>query len=98
MKKLCLILAGALMISMLSGCRIRSIEEDFISDGDFKYYYLEGKDCYTIVGLNEIADKENLYVPTHYKNKEINYIGYTKTSFTGFYTNYIIDVVGRKDI
>ncbi len=101
MKKLgsMIITIGLILCSLMSGCSYYyNIDKKFISDGDFKYYYLEGKDCYTIVGLNEIADKENLYVPTHYKNKEINYIGYTKTSFTGFYTNYTINAVDIKNI
>ena len=99
MKKLNMLFATLILCSLMSGCSYYyNIDKKFISDGDFKYYYIEDEDCYTIVGLNEIADKENLYVPTHYKNKEINYIGYTKTSFTGFYTNYTINAVDIKNI
>ncbi len=91
MKKLCLILAGALMISMLSGCRIRSIEEDFISDGDFKYYYIEDRDCYAIVGSNFQEPRENLYIPTHFRGKKVEYTKYYKVGYYFGHTTYYLN-------
>ena len=86
MKKLCLILAGALMISMLSGCRIRSIEDDFISDGDFKYYYIEDRDCYAIADLTEQGnEKQELYMPPYFKGKEVKYTSFYRSSLVGLY-------------
>ncbi len=66
MKKLNMLFATLILCSLMSGCSYYyNIDKKFISDGDFKYYYIEDEDCYAIVGSNFEDDRENLYIPTH---------------------------------
>ena len=51
MKKLNMLFATLILCSLMSGCSYYyNIDKKFISDGDFKYYYIEDEDCYAIVG------------------------------------------------
>ena len=57
-------------------------EDLFIEDGDFLYYNLKNtymkEDCYAIVGTTEQGLKENIYMPTHFRGKEVKYTSFTK--------------------
>lgn len=91
MKKLgsMIITIGLILCSLMSGCSYYyNIDKKFISDGDFKYYYIEDENCYAIVGSNFEDDRENLYIPTHFRDKEIKYTNFSYSSYTG-YTNQL---------
>ena len=73
---LCIVLVFA---SMLCGC-MRESESEKISngykiDGCLKYYYLEEKDRYLIVGDIGEYNPETMVIPAYYKGKEVQ-VGY----------------------
>ena len=76
-----LILSGifVVMSMFLTGCINSSNELSYESDGRFRYY--GGKKSYTIIGAEENLP-ETVYVPSHYKGKEIvkYYTSYTVPS------------------
>lgn len=82
-KLLTFIMLPTLVISfMLSGC---SNGLKFISDGDFKYYYMKEYDSYAVVGTTEQGKKEDiLYFPAYYKEKLVTSMGYFERGAIGF--------------
>lgn len=84
-KLLLLILTLSLAIPfVLSGCG-NGIEDDFISDGDFKYYYMEEYDSYALVGTTEQGKgKDILYIPAYFKDKLVTSMGYFERGAVGF--------------
>ncbi len=80
MKKLILCFMAIMLAipMMLSGC---SNELKYISDGDFKYYYMEDKDSYAVIGTTEQGKgQEVLYFPSYYNDKLVTHMGYAKTT------------------
>ncbi|MBE7089002.1 MAG: hypothetical protein E7370_05785 [Clostridiales bacterium] len=71
----------ALFCGCFTGCF--DITHSFIEDGDFKYYYIKDEDCYAIVGTTEQGFKQTVYVPTHFRGKEVRYTGLVRTNFNG---------------
>lgn len=96
MKRLLAIMFAIIMFSSLSGCKKSGIEKDFISDGDFVYYYDNEQDAYAIVDFTDSGySKEVLYFPTHYKGKSVYSIGYRETEYrvdNTIVTEYTFDV------
>ena len=71
----------ALFCGCFTGCF--DITHSFIEDGDFKYYYIKDEDCYAIVGTTEQGFKQTVYVPTHFRGKEVRYTGLVRTNYSG---------------
>ncbi len=73
---LCIVLVFA---SMLCGCMHESesekISNGYEIDGCLKYYYLEEKDQYLIVGDIGEYNPETMVIPAYYKGKEVQ-VGY----------------------
>ena len=73
---LCIVLVFA---SMLCGCTHESegekIRNGYEIDGCLKYYYLEEKDQYLIVGDIGEYNPETMVIPAYYKGKEVQ-VGY----------------------
>ena len=73
---LCIVLVFA---SMLCGCAHESesekIRNGYEIDGCLKYYYLEEKDRYLIVGDIGEYNPETMVIPAYYKGKEVQ-VGY----------------------
>ncbi|MCI8370732.1 MAG: InlB B-repeat-containing protein, partial [Clostridia bacterium] len=89
MKKLgsMIITIGLILCSLMSGCSYYyNIDKKFISDGDFKYYYIEDRDCYAIADLTEQGnEKRELYMPPYFKGKEVKYTSFYRSSLVGLY-------------
>lgn len=77
------VIAGLLAIPlMLSVC---SNELKYISDGDFKYYYMEDKDSYAVIGTTpQGKEKDVLYFPAYYEDKLVTHMGYIRSAGFGF--------------
>lgn len=67
------------LITFFTGC----FKIKYEWDGRFSYYYEKNGDFYVIAGLTEnletADDIETLYIPSHYKGKEVRYTYYKST-------------------
>jgi len=67
------------LITFFTGC----FKTKYEWDGRFSYYYEKNGDFYVIAGLTEnletADDIETLYIPSHYKGKEVRYTYYKST-------------------
>lgn len=109
MRKIMSVMLAALLLvaaaSGLAGCYEPT--EEFVSDGDFVYYYMgnwhkwmgntgeDSEDCYTIVGINEEGLKEKIYVPAYYNGKEVRYTFLKKGSPWGDAGEYGVNIYGE---
>lgn len=103
----CLILA-AIMLSMaagFSGCFITSVEDYFVSDGDFIYVNMmdfekdreDKEDCYAIVGTNPQGLKDIMVVPAYYNGREVRYT-WVQENWTFAENQYSIDATGANKL
>lgn len=76
---------------MISGC---SNELEYISDGDFKYHYMEDKDSYAVIGTTEQGKgKDVLYFPAYYGEKLVTQMGFAREEgYMGVANHYWIGV------
>lgn len=109
MKKIAAIILSAVMLSTCIVCMTGCYDptDEFVSDGDFVYYYMgnwhkwmgntgeDSEDCYTIVGINEEGLKEKIYVPAYYNGKEVRYTFLKKGSPWGDAGEYGVDIYGE---
>ena len=93
MKKRILAILACVLMTLICGIftSCRDITNSFIEDGDFKYYYIKAEDCYAIVGTTEQGFKKTVYVPTHFRGKEVRYTCVVRTNFSGA-TVYTLEV------
>ena len=89
---ICLVATSALM---LSGCHghiagEKCIEESFISEGDFQFYYAEKYDCYAVVGLTEKGKKKDtaLVVPAYFRGKLVELTSYSEKTHGWVFSSY----------
>ena len=103
----CLILA-AIMLSMaasFSGCFITSVEDYFVSDGDFIYVNMmdfekdreDKEDCYAIVGTNPQGLKDIMVVPAYYNGREVRYT-WVQENWTFAENRYSINVKNAEEV
>ena len=74
----------ALVCTLFSGC-----SEDYFSEEDFGYYYVESEDCYAAVN-NRLRPEDILFVPAYYRDKEVRY-----TSFNQELLSAIVGIIWK---
>ena len=109
MKKIAAIILSAVMLSTCIVCMTGCYDptDEFVSDGDFVYYYMgnwhkwmgntgeDSEDCYTIVGINEEGLKEKIYVPAYYNGKEVRYTYLEQRSPMGISGQFGLEAKGN---
>lgn len=91
MKKFFLLLLCGILLVVATGCgaigdailacddrQKHAYLNDFITEGDFVYYLDKTTDTYGIVGTTEQGLKDVMYMPTHFRGKEVWRTEYTK--------------------
>lgn len=97
-KRIGAIALSCMTIFCATSCKM---EDRFIEDGDFIYYRTRGYEdevCYAIVGTTEQGFKENVYVPTHYKGREIKFTNYYKAGYMGGAENYALELKNCRNL
>ena len=81
-----------LVILTLSGCIApKDITKDFISEGDFVYYYRSEDEGYAVVDVTEQgSQKESLAIPPYFNDTIVNRMGYIKHTAWGGAKSYLI--------
>ena len=109
MKTIAAIILSAVMLSTCIVCMTGCYDptDEFVSDGDFVYYYMgnwhkwmgntgeDSEDCYTIVGINEEGLKEKIYVPAYYNGKEVRYTYLEQRSPMGISGQFGLEAKGN---
>ena len=76
----------ALVCTLFSGC-----SEDYFSEEDFGYYYVESEDCYAAVN-NRLRPEDILFVPAYYRDKEVRYTSFNHGIVIGYSWHYLESV------
>ena len=72
---------------------------EYISDGDFKYHYMEDKDSYAVIGTTEQGKgKDVLYCPAYYWEKLVTQMGFAREDMgvANFYRIGVNDITATK--